>query len=82
MRRREVRGCCSFFHQQQKKLRDAKKEQEKELSDLFKAVITAPKVVFFNVPNSQLAFGEDPKSVICPFFKAGRCDKVEICKFT
>ena len=25
-------------------MRDAKKEQEKELSELFKAVITAPKV--------------------------------------
>lgn len=29
---------------QAKKMRDAKKEQEKELNDLFKAVITAPKV--------------------------------------
>ena len=29
---------------QAKKARDAKKEQEKELSDLFKAVITVPKV--------------------------------------
>ena len=55
-----------------KKMRDAKKEQEKELSDLFKAVITAPK----------LAFGEDPKSVICPFFKAGRCDKGDRCKYS
>lgn len=26
-------------------MRDAKKEQEKELSELFKAVITAPKVL-------------------------------------
>ncbi|KNB44379.1 hypothetical protein JH06_1710 [Blastocystis sp. subtype 4] len=55
-----------------KKMRDAKKEQEKELSDLFKAVITAPK----------LAFGEDPKSVLCPFFKAGRCDKGDRCKYS
>lgn len=53
-------------------MRDAKKEQEKELSDLFKAVITVPK----------LAFGEDPKSVICPFFKAGRCDKGDRCKYS
>ena len=29
---------------QAKKARDAKKEQEKELNDLFKAVITVPKV--------------------------------------
>ncbi|KAK8823532.1 hypothetical protein WA577_002452 [Blastocystis sp. JDR] len=55
-----------------KKMRDAKKEQEKELSELFKAVITAPK----------LAFGEDPKSVLCPFFKAGRCDKGAKCKYS
>lgn len=65
-----------LYHVQQKKLRDAKKEQEKELNELFKAVITAPKVGFFSLTHLQLAFGEDPKSVICPFFKAGRCDKV------
>ena len=35
------------FDNQQKKQRDAKKEQEKELNELFKAVITAPKVIFF-----------------------------------
>ena len=63
-------------------MRDAKKEQEKELSDLFKAVITAPKVLVCDLRNSQLAFGEDPKSVLCPFFKAGRCDKGDRCKYS
>lgn len=55
----------------------AKKENEKkkkeELNDLFKPLdIVQPKV----------PFGVDPKSVLCAFHKAGRCQKGSKCKFS
>ncbi|KAK8814122.1 hypothetical protein WA158_007984 [Blastocystis sp. Blastoise] len=58
--------------QQQKKEKEEKKKAEKEAAELFKAIVTMPK----------LAFGEDPKSVLCPFFKQGFCAKGAKCKFS
>ncbi|KAK4047756.1 Translation machinery-associated protein 46 [Microbotryomycetes sp. JL221] len=54
-----------------------KKEQERkkkeELQDLFKPIdIVQPKV----------PFGVDPKSVLCAFHKAGRCQKGSKCKYS
>ncbi len=52
-----------------KKAEEAKKA---ELADLFKPVITQPKV----------PFGVDPKTILCAFFKAGSCTKGAKCKFS
>jgi Zinc finger C-x8-C-x5-C-x3-H type (and similar) len=62
--------------EREKELRaKAKAEEEKRLkeeAELFKPVQTAQKV----------PFGVDPKTVLCEFFKAGRCEKGSKCKFS
>ncbi|KAL0270599.1 UNVERIFIED_CONTAM: hypothetical protein PYX00_007954 [Menopon gallinae] len=56
----------------QKKLEKERKEQEKrEMSLLFKPVLT-----------QQIEKGTDPKSVLCTFFKQGQCSKGDRCKFS
>ncbi|KAK9180669.1 hypothetical protein WN944_023803 [Citrus x changshan-huyou] len=54
-----------------KKKKEEEKAREKELNDLFKVVVTQPKV----------PVGVDPKSILCEFFKAGQCQKGFKCKF-
>ncbi|KAL1764785.1 zinc finger protein CCCH domain-containing protein 15, partial [Sigmodon hispidus] len=50
----------------EKKLKkDDKKEELQELNELFKPVVAAQKI----------SNGEDPKSVLCEFFKQGQCTK-------
>lgn len=57
---------------QKRKEEKAKKELEKkELSLLFKPVIT-----------QKVDKGTDPKSVLCAFFKQGQCVKGDKCKFS
>jgi len=51
----------------------AKQEEErrkKEEADLIKPI-----------PTQKVPFGVDPKTMLCAFFKAGRCDKGTKCKF-
>lgn len=55
-----------------KKKLEEEKEREKLEKELFKPVITQPKV----------PLGVDPKSVICQFFKMGMCNKGDKCKFS
>jgi len=54
-------------------LEKSKKEEERkrkaEIDSLFKEVIKIPK-------------GVDPKSMLCPYFKAGKCAKGDKCKFS
>ena len=54
---------------EEKKLRD---EAKKEAAALFKTVI----------PETKVPVGVDPKSVLCEFFKAGKCQKGDRCKFS
>lgn len=62
--------------EREKELRaKAKADEEKrrkEEAELLKPVQTAQKV----------PFGVDPKTVLCEFFKAGRCEKGSKCKFS
>ena len=62
--------------EREKELRAKEKADEekrrKEEAELFKPVQTAQKV----------PFGVDPKTVLCEFFKAGRCEKGTKCKFS
>ncbi|KAM0755272.1 hypothetical protein T439DRAFT_322310 [Meredithblackwellia eburnea MCA 4105] len=55
----------------------AKKEAEKKKKDEIAALFTAPDIVQPKVP-----FGVDPKTVLCAFHKAGRCQKGNKCKFS
>ena len=54
---------------EEKKLRE---EAKKEQAALFKTVI----------PDTKVPVGVDPKSVLCEFFKAGKCQKGDRCKFS
>jgi Zinc finger C-x8-C-x5-C-x3-H type (and similar) len=62
--------------EREKELREKEKADEekrrKEEAELFKPVQTAQKV----------PFGVDPKTVLCEFFKVGRCEKGNKCKFS
>lgn len=55
--------------EQKKKDNESRKT---ELSELFNIV----------QPTQKVAFGVDPKTVLCAFFKAGRCEKGSKCKFS
>lgn len=55
-----------------KKRKEEEERKKAEISQLFKPVVTQPKV----------PFGVDPKSVLCAFFKAGQCAKGEKCKYS
>lgn len=53
----------------------AKKEEEKQkemMNQLFKVAVVAP----------VLAPGVDPKSVLCPYWKAGQCTRGDKCKYS
>ncbi|XP_016100144.1 zinc finger CCCH domain-containing protein 15-like isoform X2 [Sinocyclocheilus grahami] len=52
--------------------KNKKKDDKKELNELFKPVVAAQKV----------SKGVDPKSVLCAFFKQGQCTKGDKCKFS
>ena len=54
---------------------EKKKEQEQKalLSSLFGSISTL---------QNELKDGEDPKSVLCAYFKAGVCEKGKKCKFS
>ncbi|BGP54312.1 Translation machinery-associated protein 46 [Rhodotorula sphaerocarpa] len=56
--------------QERKRAEQAKKELEASL-------YTGPEIVQPKVP-----FGVDPKTVVCAYFKAGRCQKGNKCKFS
>lgn len=61
--------------QKKKKLeKAAKEEKDKELTSLFKAVA--------QVKQAAVAKGEDPKSVLCAYHKAGVCMRGDKCKFS
>lgn len=56
----------------QKKVDKEKREiEKKEMSMLFKPVVT-----------QKIEKGTDPKSVLCAFFKQGQCTKGDKCKFS
>ena len=57
------------LRKQKKKLEE---EQAKELASLFAVAIKQPK----------LAPGVDPKSVVCEFYRAGKCAKGFKCKYS
>lgn len=59
-----------------KKKEEKKKELEQKalLASLFKGVS--------NIQQTALREGEDPKSVLCAYFKAGVCEKGKKCKFS
>ncbi len=58
------------MHTKQEKLKE-KQEADKLVNELFKPVIV-----------QKIAQGEDPKSVVCAFFKKGQCTKGDKCKFS
>eukprot|EP00301_Raphidiophrys_heterophryoidea_P021653 c6013_g2_i1.p1 GENE.c6013_g2_i1~~c6013_g2_i1.p1 ORF type:complete len:471 (-),score=125.67 c6013_g2_i1:1178-2590(-) len=63
----------------QKKLeRERLEKEKKELGELYKPVVTAPKVQ----PEKALEAGVDPKTVLCQYFKAGFCTRGKNCKFS
>ena len=59
-----------------KRAQEAKKKdaetRKAELNELFNVV----------QPVQKVPFGVDPKTVLCAFFKAGRCEKGSKCKFS
>jgi hypothetical protein len=62
------------------------KEREKELRAKEKADEEKRRkeeaALFKPVQTQKVPFGVDPKTVLCEFFKAGRCDKGSKCKFS
>ena len=52
--------------------RKAREEAKKEQAALFKTVI----------PETKVPAGVDPKSVLCEFFKVGKCGKGDRCRFS
>ena len=54
---------------EEKKMRE---EAKKEQAALFKTVI----------PETKVPVGVDPKSVLCEFFKVGKCQKGDRCRFS
>ncbi|PAA64771.1 hypothetical protein BOX15_Mlig016780g2 [Macrostomum lignano] len=58
--------------QEKEAKKEEKKKQAAELNALFKPVAELQKV----------AHGVDPKSVLCQFFKQGKCTKGDKCKFS
>ena len=52
--------------------KNAESAKKQELAELFNTVQVAQKV----------PFGVDPKTVLCSYFKAGRCEKGARCKFS
>ncbi|KAF6251009.1 hypothetical protein COO60DRAFT_693819 [Scenedesmus sp. NREL 46B-D3] len=68
-------GCCYCCCRCRCCLQDKKAAEEarkKELAELFASAIKQPKV----------PAGVDPKSVVCEFFRHGRCDKGFKCKYS
>lgn len=53
-------------------------EQKKKDLELFATAITQPKVPF---GLENLTPGTDPKSLVCNFWKVGKCNKGDRCKF-
>ena len=64
------------INEEYKQKEEKKKEQEQKmlLSTLFKSVSL--------IQQQTLKEGEDPKSVLCAYFKAGVCEKGKKCKFS
>ena len=62
------------------------KEKEKELREKEKADEEKRRkeeaALFKPVQTQKVPFGVDPKTVLCEFFKAGRCEKGSKCKFS
>jgi Zinc finger C-x8-C-x5-C-x3-H type (and similar) len=62
------------------------KEREKELRAKEKAEDEKRRKqeaeLFKPVQVQKVPFGVDPKTVLCEYFKAGRCDKGSKCKFS
>lgn len=56
----------------EKKKKEAEKKRQAEIDALFKETITQPK----------LGKGVDPKSVLCQYFKQGKCTKGDKCKYS
>ena len=65
---------------------EKKKEAEKEQKAKEKAAAEAAKAeaaeLFKPVQIQKVAFGVDPKTVLCEFFKKGTCEKGRKCKFS
>lgn len=53
---------------QREKEKAAAEKAKAEVANLFKPVI-----------QQKVPFGVDPKSVLCQYFKAGQCEKGELC---
>lgn len=62
------------------------KEREKALREKEKAEEEKRKkeeaALFKPVQTQKVPFGVDPKTLLCAFYKAGRCDKGNKCKFS
>ncbi|GAA6021302.1 hypothetical protein JCM10207_002690 [Rhodosporidiobolus poonsookiae] len=63
--------------QKEKERLAEKKRQEQAKKDLEHSLYNSPDIVQPKVP-----FGVDPKTVLCAFHKAGRCQKGNKCKFS
>lgn len=71
------RGGMEKLKQEEYKAKEEKKkdlEAKALLASLFKGVSS--------IQQSKLNEGEDPKSVLCAYFKAGVCEKGKKCKFS
>lgn len=62
------------------------KEKERELRAKEKAAeekrLKEEAALFKPVQTQKVPFGVDPKTLLCEFFKAGRCEKGTKCKFS
>lgn len=71
-----IRGGADRQLQEEYKLKAEKKkdlEQKALLASLFGSISA--------IQQNKLKDGEDPKSVLCAYFKAGVCEKGKRCKF-
>ncbi|CDW57619.1 zf-CCCH domain containing protein [Trichuris trichiura] len=77
------------------KIESEKREKQKKKTDLddlnalFKPVVNMPKISkgpityqCYSEANALFFLDVDPKSVLCPFFKQGACNKGDKCKFS
>src|SRR3978361_1808474 len=66
----------------EEKKRAAEKEQKEREKVASEAAKKEAMELFKPVQVQKVAFGVDPKTVLCQFFKKGHCDKGKKCKFS
>ncbi|GAA5946591.1 hypothetical protein JCM3765_000311 [Sporobolomyces pararoseus] len=74
-----IRGVTK---EQQEKQKEKEKLAERKRQEMLKKEELAQLLAPTDIIQPKVPFGVDPKTVLCAFFKAGRCQKGNKCKFS